>query len=825
MTYSVKNANIIAKTHKKLYICVFIIVNIFTQKRQRQQNGGITMKTGKAAAFILAMAICGTSAATGLTQVITSEAYSYSASVSETGKLGENISYELLNTGLLKIKGSGRTDDFEESPFSDPEKITAVIFEADENGGVEYLGKKLFASCSAIYGITLPDTLTEIGEYAFDECSSLREIIIPDSVTCIRQYAFHNCSDLRYAELGDGLEKVGEGSAEFLIFNGCYGLEELSMPSLITSTDNDQDYPKVNGEYVYSRFDIDHTLNPDRGQVCKLFETDSLVTKVTTSVPSLNKYDLKKITVKSGEIIYPYAFIGLNVEIFILPDTLTKISEYSFYKCHSLSEITIPQNVTEVGEYAFNTCPLSKVTLWNKVKSFGNDSFYTTFQQEPDVYFHGTEKEWNKLDTFWAFKAVPVTFINDENYSEENNDHTNHEIISEGSIGENVNYSFLADGCLTIKGNGRMNDFESCPFDFASDIRYIIFDPASEVENIGSNTFLECTSLEKADLPGSLTEIGNSSFKGCCLIKEITVPDSVKCVKESAFENCTGLNKAVLGEGLKYIGEGSVEYDIFKNCTSLNEITMPSLITGYDKDDESGNTVSKYGQVKKLFNSKAIIPETGYAEFSSPAYRLKKIIISSGTEIYPYAFSHMDFSEIVLPDTITKVSENAFSGCESLKSIDISHTVRIEKKAFTDCHKLIRLDLGECIEYIDDNAFSFCNPTYVYYNGTEEKWNDFISERKESLFSPSSMRFAEPSKFLMTVGTDVVSPSVLEARRGCGDVNGDNITDLTDLTCLSMYLLKDYDLTVGGKVYSDITSDGDIDISDLAALKMIIMNG
>jgi len=83
---------------------------------------------------------------------------------------------------------------------------------------------------STITGITIPDSVTTIGEYAFADTSLLTSVVIPDSVTTIDGAAFVNCFALSNLTIGNSVTTIGAYA-----FKGCVSLVSVIIPASVTS--------------------------------------------------------------------------------------------------------------------------------------------------------------------------------------------------------------------------------------------------------------------------------------------------------------------------------------------------------------------------------------------------------------------------------------------------------------------------------------------------------------------------------------------------------------------------------------------------------------
>ena len=84
----------------------------------------------------------------------------------------------------------------------------------------------MFGSCQSLQDITIPNSVTRIGEDAFDGCESLSNIVIPNNVTYIGDNAFGECTSLSQAIFLGTVENIGED-----IFEGCTSLSQIVIPS------------------------------------------------------------------------------------------------------------------------------------------------------------------------------------------------------------------------------------------------------------------------------------------------------------------------------------------------------------------------------------------------------------------------------------------------------------------------------------------------------------------------------------------------------------------------------------------------------------------
>ena len=93
---------------------------------------------------------------------------------------------------------------------------------------VTSIGKDAFRNCSGLTSVTIGNSVTSIGSYAFDGCSGLTSVTIPNSVTTICEDAFAGCLRMAFLEFGKSVTTIGDGA-----FLNCSELKTLAIPNAV----------------------------------------------------------------------------------------------------------------------------------------------------------------------------------------------------------------------------------------------------------------------------------------------------------------------------------------------------------------------------------------------------------------------------------------------------------------------------------------------------------------------------------------------------------------------------------------------------------------
>lgn len=191
---------------------------------------------------------------------------------------------------------------------------------------VTSIGDGAFAGCTLLTNVIIPNSVEVISDHAFADCRSLTNITIPSSVSAMGNNIFLNCLNLTDVTIQNGINFLSSGT-----FSNCIKLTNITLPNSI----------KAIGESTFN-----------------------------------NCINLKNIAIPSGvTAIYNTAFSNcINLTSLTLPDGLTHIGMGAFKNCTSLTSIIIPNSVQNIDTH--QNGPLNTVIVINLFEGCTNVKIY-----------------------------------------------------------------------------------------------------------------------------------------------------------------------------------------------------------------------------------------------------------------------------------------------------------------------------------------------------------------------------------------------------------------------------------------------------------------
>ena len=407
-----------------------------------------------------------------------------------------------------------------------------------------------------------------------------------------------------------------------------------------------------------------------------------------------------------------YAFSGCsNLTSITLPNGLEDINEHTFYNCTSLTSITIPNKVRWVCFNAFNGCSsLKNVTMSNGIQVIDDGAFHgckslTSITIPSSV--------WSIADNAFGDCSSLINIDVDKDnqtYSSQdgvlfNKDKT---VLINYPIGsERTSYN-IPDSVTNIGEYA----FADC-----KNLKSIMV--SNSLTHIGEYAFSGCTNLTCVTIPNSVTSIGEYAFSSCKSLTSVIIPDGVTRINESTFRECTSLKSIIIGNGVTVIDRYA-----FYNCKNLICVTIPNSVTVI------GWYVFDICSSLETVNYKGTKAEWKSIDISDENYNLIGAMIKCTDGIIGYAHTVIDNLEYSLvDDTATVIGYTFASQSVSIpKSVDYEgykfDVTSIGGHAFDNCTSLLSVVIPDSVTSISDGAFFDCEGLKdVYYTSTEDEWN------------------------------------------------------------------------------------------------------
>ena len=616
-------------------------------------------------------------------------------------------------------------------PASDPTSQVALLAMVD-GYPVTSIAENAFVT-SLITSLSMPWTITEIGEGAFKSCRYLEHVTLSPSITEIPNYCF-TVTPLKECVVPEGVTTIGLSA-----FEGCSSLTSLILPSTLTTVNaccfsvghkscvitcyaatppnaDPQTFSGYSGKVAVPSASVDAykaasgwsavaerieaiptptwpvtldgvtydsttgsgsayvtggTSNTTGNVTVQKMVRGLQVTSISRSAFRLNSSITTVAVPATVTEIGDYAFSNCSdLTAVSLPSGLTKIADDLFSHCTKLAKCDIPEGVTTIGSRAFNDCrELLSLTLPATVNNLGTNCFDGM----------GNDAAGSDATTLTCLAATPPNA----------DPHTFTGYTGKVAVpAASVDAYKAATGWSTVASQIEAIATPTWPVTIGG-VTYNSTPDSGTAYVTGStgNNPTGNVTIQKEVLGLPVTSIYADAFSNCSGLKSVYIPETVKSIGRSAFKECSKLSSvSIEGEGLETIGNQA-----FMKCSSLTEITIPRSVTAIDQNVFSGCI--------RLEN--VTLPET---------------ITYIGSEAFQDCGQ---LQSIVLPEQLMSIGENAFNGCTGLTSVTLNDGLqRIDAYAFSGCNRLPEITIPENVTSIASYAFYHCtNLERVYIKG------------------------------------------------------------------------------------------------------------
>jgi len=574
---------------------------------------------------------------------------------------------------------------------------------------------------STLTSVTIPISVTSIGNSAFAYCYGLTNIIIPNSVTSIGNTAFEYDYYLTSVTVGSGVTSIG-----FNAFAVCGSLTGAYFLGNRPPDNGTAFYEDSSATVFYLTGSIG--WGSTFGGVSTALSQSQFNYAILNDTIAITGY-----TGPGGNVVIPATIIGLPVTIIgngafqynysltnlTIGPNVTSIGQYVFVDCSSLTNVLIGSSVTNIGDYAFLECTslrnlaipdsvlnigydtfadclsLTNVLIGNGVTQIGDYAFYSC-RSLVSAYFQGnappddgtvfsedssTIVYYLRGTTGWdsTFGGAPTTLSQPQfNYTINNGAIT---IIGYNGSSGNVVIPAAINGLPVASiGNGA--------FSYNAGLTNLSI--PNSITNIGYQACYNCINLASVTIPNSVTGIGAYAFAFCHSLTGVIIPNSVISIGDYAFAECSSLIYAYF-QGNAPPDDGTVFY-----ADGGDSVYYLRGTTGWGSTFGSVPTAMSLSQFDYTVNN-GTVSITGYAGSGGMA---------------------------VIPDTVnglpvTSIGEFAFDGYGNLTSVTIGTNVAsIGEYAFFNCVSLTNVTIGANVNNIGNYAFAYCSSlTSAYFQG------------------------------------------------------------------------------------------------------------
>ena len=440
--------------------------------------------------------------------------------------------------------------------------------------GIEYTQSGVSTNVTGFTGSILPASTIQssvsfngtvcpvnyIDVNAFQDCTVLTSITIPSSVTGIGDLAFLRCRALSSVNIiGSSINSIG-----YSAFDGCSVLSSFTIPTLVTNISDSM----FKGTAITG---ITIPASVDRLGY-RVFQDCSAMISVTFNgnlIPDFNDDVFKNCRA---------------LQSITIPSSVTSIGITAFINCRALPSITIPNLVTSISSNAFNGCSgITSVNIGNNVTSlglgvFGGCSSLRTFTIPNQITSLSQQLFASCSNLTSVIIPTSVTSIGLLTFAESGLQSVNIPntvtSIDERAFSVCVSLTSITIGTSVVSIG--IQAFADC-----SGLTFVNI--PNSVTSIGSEAFTRCVSLTSITIGTSFTRFNGYAFKECTSLASLTFSDPTKLVPSqgsSNFQDTGRINRVVFNNitsGQLNTGGQTIQSQINSYNSGVTYVFSPTL--------------------------------------------------------------------------------------------------------------------------------------------------------------------------------------------------------------------------------------------------------
>ncbi len=212
----------------------------------------------------------------------------------------------------------------------------------------------------------------------------------------------------------------------------------------------------------------------------------------------------------------------------------------------------------------------------------------------------------------------------------------------------------------------------------------------NSIDTLRGHAFEYCHSLREINLPKNLKYIGGHAFAHCGNLGHLDFPPTLRFIGGYAFDGCRRLTISSLPSEMDSIGAYA-----FQECSDIEEIILPKNLTEIRAYTFSGSGLKK-------IVIPASVQRIGEQAFSS-CYYLEELLFEEGSQLQRIgsrAFFDTKLTEVVIPPSVKEIRGSAFRDCEYLQTAKIPKGCTLADKVFKNSPTKVEeydIDNGELI--------------------------------------------------------------------------------------------------------------------------------